>query len=128
MNKKGFTLIELLVAVAIVMVLGVLAMVNYGGAQKKARDGRRLSDLEKIRVALELYRQALGTYPENRDDLKPNYLQDWPSDPKAGYTYDYNRPTAYTYTAKAQMEDLGSTNMPAESGCGGSCNYKVNNP
>jgi prepilin-type N-terminal cleavage/methylation domain-containing protein len=44
----GFTLIEILVVIAIVGVLAVIAFVYFGGATVKARDTKRMSDLNQI--------------------------------------------------------------------------------
>lgn len=126
MNKKikskGFTLIELIVVITIIAVLTVVAMVSYTGAGKRARDGRRVSDLEKIRIALEMYRQNVGSsYPATLSTLVPNYIQVLPNDPKGvGVSYVYSH-TGYTYTVRATVEDPGSSNV-----AGGI--YQVTNP
>lgn len=62
--KSGFTLIELLVVISIIGVLSTIAMISLSGARAKARDARRLSDMEQIRNALELYKLDHGEYPE----------------------------------------------------------------
>ncbi len=62
-NRKGFTLIELLVVVAIIGLLSTLAVTALGGARKKARDSRRLSDVKQITTALELYYTDQTDYP-----------------------------------------------------------------
>lgn len=132
-TKKGFTLIELIVSVTIIAVLTAIAVVNFGGTNKKARDGRRMSDLEKVRVALEINRQEKGTYPVATGaipaSLVPNYMQATPIDPKPGYTYYYVG-SGYSYTLDAQMENLGSTNGVYTNNCGGplNCNYRVISP
>lgn len=54
--KRGFTLIELLVVIAIIGLLSTLAVVSLNGARSKARDARRVSDLNATRSALEVYR------------------------------------------------------------------------
>lgn len=135
-SQKGFTLIELIVTMTVVAILTTVAMVSFGGTNKKARDGRRASDLQKIAVALELSRQVGGTYPAASGGQAPalitaGYITKWPDDPKA-YTYYYTRPTNYTYTISAYMEDLGSTNGTGSYGnnCGapGVCNYQITNP
>lgn len=65
-NKKtGFTLIELLIVVMLIGVLSgvLLGVVNVAGIRAKSRDATRKSDLEKIRVALELYFAENRVYP-----------------------------------------------------------------
>ena len=131
-KKNGFTLIELIVSVTIIAVLTVVGVISYSGTNKKARDSRRMADLEKIRIALELYRQENNGYPLILDGLlTPKYIQTIPVDPKGttyGY-YEYALKTTYTYDLKANVEDLGSTNMSAQSGhCGNVCDYKVTQP
>ncbi len=126
---KGFTLIELMVSVAIIAMLTAIAMVSFSGANKKARDGRRKSDLEKMRISLEMYRQEAGHYPENIADIVPNYLQEMPVGPKKD-TYFYLRSvgSSFVYTIDAKMEDLGATNGVYTDDCTGICNYRVNSP
>ncbi len=53
-THKGFTLIELLVVIAIIGVLASLGIVSFSGAQEKARDAQRKSDLVQVRKVLEL--------------------------------------------------------------------------
>lgn len=113
MKNKGFTLVELLVVIAIIIIISTVGMASFSGSSKKARDSRRVADLEKIRLSLEMVRQVGLTYPATAtvvSVLVPTYLQSWPSDPKAN-SYTYNRVTNYSYTLDAVMEDLGSTNM-----------------
>ena len=62
-NRKGFTLIELLVVISIIGVLSTIAMTSLNAARAKARDARRLSNVEQIRLALEMYKSDHGIYP-----------------------------------------------------------------
>ena len=136
-KKSGFTLIELIVTMTVVAILTTMAMVSFGGTNKRARDGRRSSDLQKIAIALEMNRQVGSSYPTaDVNGQAPNlvtgqFLQKWPDDPKA-YRYYYNRTSNYTYTLSAYMEDLGSTNGTGSYGnnCSapGNCNYQITNP
>lgn len=131
-TKKGFTLVELIVVITIIAVLTAVGVVNYGGVTKKSRDSRRMADLEKYRVALEMARQVGSTYPAGLGTLTTmNLMSGVLTDPKSGFVYYYTRPTNYTYQLYAQMEDPGSINLtPAANDCGGAatCNYKVTNP
>lgn len=126
----GFTLIELIVVVTIIALITAIGTISYSATTKKSRDGRRMADLEKYRVALEMAKQIGTTYPGNVDVLVTmNLLNATLSDPKSGYSYVYT-PAAggYSYTLYAQMEDTGSKNMTNISGCGDVCNYKVTSP
>jgi len=136
-NKNGFTLFETLVVISIIVLITAAVMVNFSGISQKARDGRRKSDLEKIRTALEMYRQVVGVYPSTGTDmtptgLVPDYIQALPTDPKAGYLYVYERDpgSAYKYTLDAYLEVEGGSEVPVN--CRVSpqvyCNYRMTNP
>lgn len=127
-------MIELIVVVTIMALLTVIAVVSYSTTNKKSRDSKRMADLEKIRVALELYRQEKGIYPvadAGGSAALTGYLQEWPKDPK-NYLYYYVRGagTSYAYTLDGQMEDVGNTNGSYNNNCGGSekCNYRLISP
>jgi len=63
-RNAGFTLIELLVVIAIIGILGSVVLVNLNGARAKSRDVRRIADLKQIQIALELYYDSNGRYPQ----------------------------------------------------------------
>jgi prepilin-type N-terminal cleavage/methylation domain-containing protein len=138
MNKKkrfGFTLIELIVVITIIAVLTAIGVVSYSGVTRKSRDSRRMADLEKYRIALEMARQVGSTYPADLTTLKTmGLIPDILADPKTGFNYDYEPAVApaYAYSLYAQMEDPGSESSGAPFGfdCGGvnTCNYKVTSP
>ena len=126
MRRSGFSLIELMVVMTIIIVISAVAMVNYSGSTKKARDSRRIADLEKIRMALEVVRQSGTTYPSNTNYLEPDYLSKVPVDPKTGGTYPYIIESGnYRYALQATMEDVGSTNGDYGDN---NINYQVRNP
>ena len=62
-GTRGFTLIELLVVIAIIGVLSAVVLTSLNTARMKARDTRRIQDLDQIRTALELYYHDKGYYP-----------------------------------------------------------------
>jgi prepilin-type N-terminal cleavage/methylation domain-containing protein len=62
-NQKGFTLIELLVVIAIIGLLSTLSVVALNSARARARDARRLSDIQQIQSALEMYYNDSNAYP-----------------------------------------------------------------
>lgn len=109
-NKNAFTLIELIVSITIIALLTVVGIVSYGPFNKKSRDSRRMTDLENIRMSLELYRQGEGdTYPVDLNVLvTTKYLQKIPTDPKdVGETYVYKRESGYKYSIETTLEETG---------------------
>lgn len=63
-HQKGFTLIELLVVIAIIGTLASVVLASLNTAREKARDTKRVADIEQIQKALQLYwLDNDGTYP-----------------------------------------------------------------
>jgi type II secretion system protein G len=61
--NTGFTLIELLVVIAIIGILASVILASLNTARSKARDSKRISDLQELQKALEMYYFDYGTYP-----------------------------------------------------------------
>ncbi len=117
MNKKGFTLVELMVVVAVIAILATALLVGLGGARKRARDARRVSDVRQVQNVLELYYAKTGHYPDANswaglesvlttgDDKVTNQL---PQDPMKddGRTYYYGVSSdQQNYTVGATLEN-----------------------
>ncbi len=63
-EHKGFTLIELLVVIAIIGLLSSVVLASLNSARARGRDARRISDLQQVQFALELYASSNnGKYP-----------------------------------------------------------------
>ena len=62
MRTRGFTIIELLVVVAIIGLLSSIVLVSLSAIQMRARDTRRMEDIDTIRKALALY-ATNGAFP-----------------------------------------------------------------
>ena len=110
-NKFGYTLFELLVSISIIAVLVAVATASYSGAQKKARDSRRIEDLNSIQKAAEMYYSQKGyVYPANTGDFTSSgVLQTWPKDPKStlDYIYQLNVPATGGYCVCATLDGTG---------------------
>jgi len=89
-NKSGFTLIELLVVIAIIGVLASVVLASLNSARKKSRDARRVADIKQVQLALELYFDSKGGYPDVTSKLAPDFIPVVPSDPVAQVVYPYN--------------------------------------
>ena len=56
-------MIELLVVISIIGVLASVVLTSVNSARIKARDARRIADLNQIKTALEFYYDDNGYYP-----------------------------------------------------------------
>src|SRR3989344_7754437 len=89
LNNTGFTLVELLVTISILAVLSVVGLTIYSTVQSKARDAKRIGDIDNISKAFETHFNEAG------DALYPVPDADWfdggiPLDPKNDTTYFYS--------------------------------------
>lgn len=68
-RKAGFTLIELLMVIAIVGLLAAIVLAGLSSARTKARDAKRISDLQSLATALQFYNNDTGHYPIATDPV-----------------------------------------------------------
>ncbi len=111
--SKGFTLVELLVVIAIIGVLATMILLQLGVARQRARDAKRITDVNQVRTAVELYFDDNGTYPQVGSwsalaaVLAPKYLVLMPVDPLTPgwypYQYGYNGGTKYQISATLEQ-------------------------
>jgi len=63
-NKtKGFTILELLVVMAIIVIVLSIIMVSITGIRTKSRDATRMSHMNEVVTALNLYYSNQGRFP-----------------------------------------------------------------
>ena len=114
LNKKfgggaGFTLIELLVVIAIIGVLASVVLASLNSARKKSRDARRVADIKQIQLALELYFDSKGEYPDLTSDLVPDFIPASPADPVGQVAYPYNAYVSSTISAAEDCDETAET-------------------
>jgi len=118
MRKKAFTFVELMVVMSIIAILIIISVLSYGNAQAKSRDSERKTDLNKIAVAIEMYKTDHRVLPSDSGGfiktvsggalyqalVSGKYLDSLPCDPQlsgtacdsgyltgqSGYFYLYN--------------------------------------
>lgn len=61
--RSGFTIVELLIVIVVIGILAAITIVAYNGIQNRAQDARRVSDLNRLSKAIEMYQADNGTYP-----------------------------------------------------------------
>lgn len=61
---SGFTIVELLIVIVVIGILAAITIVAYNGAQVRARDAKRQSDLKYIEKGLELNYTQHGAYTQ----------------------------------------------------------------
>ena len=128
--NKGFTLIELLTVVAIIAIISVIAIALFGNAQKQARDGKRIAELEQIANVLEINKTTAGYQPITASLFAggnfPGGAQTQALDP-SGYGYciaaDSTTTTPAAWTAAACP--TGWSTIVGTTPAAGSTSYKL---
>jgi len=127
-QRKGFTLVELLVVIAIIGLISTLAFVSLNSTRARARDAVRLSDVDSIQTALELYYSENDKYPSGtgcisqyqfrklaKVCISSNGSDDWisdmedimpkiPNDPLSENPFNYNYMYISFYPDEGQPE------------------------
>ena len=116
-------------------ILVTILVYSFGSTQAGARDAERQSDLKAVQIALDLYKQKYGRYPERCPSfdadwsgqdgtnyacssgsqyiigLAPEFIPTLPRDPRAverdqGYAYTVNADgSVYKFMARGTVED-----------------------
>lgn len=86
-GSPGVTLIEALIIIAVIAILGAIAIPNYNTAQTRARVARTTAGMATLRAGLEAYRTDTGQFPET----------DWaqPVDRRGAGLHRLTTPVAY---------------------------------
>ena len=80
--RHGFTLVELLVVLAVVALLGSIALPRYFGSLQLAREQALQENLRVLRISIDRYRGDKGRFPADLETLvAEKYLRAVPLDP-----------------------------------------------
>jgi len=129
----GFSLIELLISIAIITMIASVVLASFEVAKGKAQDAQRITELNQLKNAIELYHVDHGHYPRQRegangkigegsglDTLLRPYMTVIPTDPAGpGHPQYY-----YYYDGEATCGGVGvvavvfAFNMSQQSGSG----------
>lgn len=120
-GERGFTLIELLVVIAIIGILSSVVLASLNSAREKGRDGRRVSDIKQLQLALELYYDSEGEYPAALSDanlVDNGYISVIPEDPLSddgSEPYEYSTDSNNTdYHLGANLESDGHSSLDTD--------------
>ncbi len=112
----GFTLIELLAVIAIIGALAGIVLGVAGYATRKADRSKAVADMERLRVALEEYRMANGSYlaysggltGTTRQAALSQYVGDLNFDDPWGQPYIYRNVSRFSYELMSYGPDAKS--------------------
>ncbi len=130
-RTRGFTLIELLVVIAIIGLLASIVTASLSSTQARARDARRMQDIDSIKKALVLYSADHAGFPISLSTttltgvdavsaalVSSNSIPGVPLDPKdPTYTYTYSTNAAANTFILSFCLETSSINNYAQ-GCG----------
>ncbi len=123
--KEGFTIIELLIVIAIIIALAMLVLNNFQGAQAKARDTQRVTDVNTLHSKLEEYYNDNSHYPSTfTADTFPGMDAGAMTDPTGGDSISINaavadEDAANAVAAPASDTDGGASYLYVPYGCDG---------
>ena len=101
-SQKGFTLVELMVVVVIIGILVAIAIPIYNNVTANAREKACAANIRALTGAAGMYLAEQGKYPEEIDELAPDYIDEvpvCPVDEKAGYSIDENGVVTCSHTS-----------------------------
>jgi type II secretion system protein G len=132
-GRSAFTLVELLSVIAIIGILAGLIIGIAGYASRKADRGKAISEMQKLKNALEEYRVVRGQYPDLSSQtavadgsfwtnlvatVPPEFLSGVSSNDPWGNSYWYQRESRFQYKLWSTGPDALDDSDNVDSGSG----------
>ncbi len=109
-SRKAFTLMELMIVVAIIGILGAIAVTRFGGVMDNAKEGATRGALTSVRSALQIYYgDNLGNPTDDLTSLTAGgrYLSSLPIVKLPGTGHPENRHVEVGASTAAAVTDTG---------------------
>jgi general secretion pathway protein G len=127
-REAGFSLIELLVVLAVIMIIGMLAVSQFITAYDRSRQRSTLGDLRTLAAANGTYAVDHGDYAQNLTDVAPYYLGMLPPVDRWGYAWGYSySDSTYELSSKGSDGVDGPTPPAGWSGAPFECDLVIEN-
>lgn len=102
----------MLVVIAIIGLLASVIMVSLSSARSRARDTKRIADIEQLSKALEIYYSLNGSYPLSGGASSPN--SSWSTSNDSSWTT--LETTLSNALAKMPRDPMNTSGWPAQDG------------
>jgi len=102
-GESGFTLIELLVVIGIIAILSTIGTVTFSNARAKARDSKRVADINQAKSAIEI--EAAGSSTGKYPITEPTDLSVLTTPSNTAYCYYVDSNQLSYYLAVLGIED-----------------------
>jgi len=109
-SQKGFTLVELMVVVVIIGILVAIAIPIYNNVTANAREKACAANIRALTGAAGMYLAEQGNYPEEINELAPDYIDEVPVCPvnkNAAYSIDENGVVTCDHDTAVDPEEEG---------------------
>jgi len=102
-SRWAIIIVVLIVGIAVIGILASIVLASLNSARIKSRDARRIADIKRVQLALELYYDSFSEYPALLTALTPKFLPEAPTDPSNQVAY------SYIFCSREKKYHLGSS-------------------